>query len=36
MIPMYILSWWTFGFMLWVFGMIVARRMQTGGRHYEY
>ena len=30
------LAWWTSGFLIWVFAMIVARRMQTGGRHYEY
>lgn len=31
-----ILAWWTTGFLIWVFAMIVARRMQTGGHHYEY
>lgn len=31
-----ILAWWTSGFLIWVFAMIVARRMQTGGSHYEY
>lgn len=31
-----IVAWWTLGALLWVFGMVVARRMQTGGRHYEY
>jgi len=31
-----ILVWWATGLLLWVFAMLVARRMQTGGRHYEY
>ena len=31
-----ILAWCTFGFIRWVFATLVARRMQTGGSHYEY